>query len=324
MGPGRPVTIDLDPPKLGPPGSNFLKNMACTDNIFVHRVPQSADELRYLKSMLQAQYGLLNASRNELHNITSKDILYTLEKINSSLQNLSKTVNNAIDKMMQFQIECFTQVNASACGIITSGENAFKFILDRMAEHYEQADYLESVLKSRNESIIVLGEKLNDIARQITLLDSMIDKAERKKIEMDADVAAKENFETKSCPTAWGKTLYTYESEHTVLDDVTCSGKVAVDVGNNTMVPYCLDERIPVNTSKRSLWNLCSCSVDYHTKGFGRYDNFVSLMNTAPSKVSATLTKVDVKRAWFDEAIFEDWEHFSLVSITIRHKEYDY
>ena len=260
---------------------------------------------------------MLNVSRNELHSITSKDIVYTLDKINSSLLNLDRKVNVAIDKLMQFQIECFTQVNASACKIITTGENAFQFILDKMAEHYEQAEYLESVLKSRNLSIIVLGEKLTDIQRQISTLVSMIDKAERDNIEGNADLTARENFEAKSCPTAWGKTLYTYESDKTILDEVTCSGKVAVDVGNNTMVPYCLDERIPIDSSQRMLWNVVSCSVDHHAKGFGRYNDFVSLMNTAKSKISATLTKVDIKRMWFDEAIFRDWEHFSFVSIII-------
>ena len=265
--------------------------------------------------MLQAQYGLLNVSRNELHNITSKDILYTLKKINSSLEDLGRTVRNAVDKLMQFQIECFTQVNASACAIITSGETAFKFIIDKIAEHYEQAAFLEAILNSRNESIIVIGDKLDEIERQMDVLDSKIEKAERERIDKDADLAANANFDVKSCPTSWGKTLYTYESEHTVLDDTTCSGKVAVDVGNNTMIPYCLDERIPVNTSERLLWNLASCSVDLQTKAFGRYDDFITLMNTVPSKISASLTKVNIKRAWFDEAIFRDWEHFTVVSM---------
>lgn len=278
------------------------------------RVEQSADELRYLKSLFQAQQALLSASRKELHNITSKDIIYTLEKINASLVNLGKTVKNAVDKMTQFQIECFTRVNASACDIITSGQNAFKFILERIAEHYEQAAYLEAILNSRNESIIVIGQKLDEISRQISILDSRIEEANREVIDKDADVAANDNFEVKSCPTTWGKMLFTYETESTVLDEITCSGKVSVDVGNQT-VPYCFDERIPVNTTKRLLWNLASCSVDLQVKAFDTYRDFVALMNTATSKISASLTKVDIKRAWFDEAIFRDWEHFTFVSV---------
>jgi hypothetical protein len=265
--------------------------------------------------MYQAQHALLKASRNELHNITSKDIQYTLKKINASLENLGATVKNAIDKMMQYQIECFTQVNASACEIITSGETAFKFIVDKIAEHYEQAAYLQAILNSRNESIIVIGDKMDEITRDIDALNSRIEIAERERIDKDTEVVANTNFDVKSCPTAWGKTLFTYESDHTVLDTVTCSGKVALDVGNNTMVPYCLDEKVPVNTSERLLWNLASCSVDLQTKAFHRYKDFIILMNTSPSKVSAALTKVKIKRAWFDEAIFRDWEHFTLVSI---------
>ena len=99
--------------------------------IYTFRVDQSADELRYLRSMYQAQYALLNASRNELHNITSKDILYTLKKINSSLEDLGITVKNAINKLMQYQIECFTQVNVTACEIITGGQTAFKLVYTR-------------------------------------------------------------------------------------------------------------------------------------------------------------------------------------------------
>ena len=282
--------------------------------ICFYRVDQSADELRYLKSLYQAQQALLSASRKELHNITSNDIIYTLEKINASLINLGKTVKNAVDKLTQFQIECFTRVNASACNIITSGQNAFKFILERIAEHYEQAAYLEAILNSRNESIIVIGQKLDEISRQINILDSRIEDANREVIDKDADVAANDNFDVKSCPTTWGKTLFTYETEGTVLDETTCSGKVAVDVGNQT-IPYCFDERIPVNTSKRLLWNLASCSVDLQVKAFGTYHDFVALMNTATSKITASLTKVNIKRAWFDEAIFRDWEHFTFVSV---------
>ena len=82
------------------------------------------------------------------------------------------------------------------------------------------------------------------------------------------------------------------------------------------MVPYYLDERISVNTSERLLWNLTSCSVDLQTKAFHRYKDFVMLMNTALPKVSASLTKVNIKRAWFDVVIFRDCEHFTVVSMS--------
>ena len=204
-------------------------------------------------------------------------------------------------------------MNASACSVITNGETVFKFIIDKIAEHYEQAAYLESVLESRNETIIVLGQKLNDIASDIKVLDSRIGLAERRQIEDDMDISAGDNFEVKGCPTSYGKTLFTYETEDTVLDEIACSGKEAVDIGNDTLVPYCMDERIPINSSKRLLWNLASCSVDLKLKAFNSYNDFVTLMNNATAKISATLTKVDIKRTWFDEAIFKDWEHFTLV-----------
>ena len=156
-----------------------------------------------------------------------------MDKINFSLQDLRRSVTNAFDKLTQFQIECFTQVNTSACKIISKGENAFKFILDKIAEHYEQAGYLKSVLNSRNESIVVIGEKLVDIAGESQALDSMIHHAEQKCIDRDADTSTKETFEAKGCPSTWEKTLYSYNTEDTILDNVTCSGKVAVNIGND-------------------------------------------------------------------------------------------
>ena len=98
----------------------------------MYSVQESADELWYRKSLLQAEQALLNASREELHNITSEDIKYTLEQINNSVAELDNNIQNAVDKLLQFEIECFTRVNASACELIVDGHMAFNRIVDKL------------------------------------------------------------------------------------------------------------------------------------------------------------------------------------------------
>ena len=129
-------------------------------SLCIYSVQESADELRYRKSLIQAEQALLNASREELNNITSEDIKYTLEQINKSVAELDTTIQNAVDKLLQFEIECFTRVNASACEVIVNGHTAFNRIVDKIAEHFEQASYLQSLLKSREESITIMDQKI--------------------------------------------------------------------------------------------------------------------------------------------------------------------
>ena len=280
-------------------------------------IAESADELRYRKSLLETEQALLSASRSELSNITSEDIKYTLDLINRSIADLDKKVNNAVDKLLQYEIECFTSVNASACELIISGHTAFKQILDKIAEHFEQANYLQSLLNRRNESLSVIDQKLLNTASQIKVLDANIRTAELRQIEMDMDLSSNNNIETRSCPEK-DKIHFTFNTEDTAPHSYVCNDATEPEQdkqdGKGENLPYCSDDRIPVDISQSMLWNLASCSVDNQLQAFGLYDNFTKLMNFAQAKVTASLSKVEIHRTWFDETIFGDWEHFTLVS----------
>ena len=282
----------------------------------LYSITESADELRYQKSLLETEHALLSASRNELSNITSEDIKYTLELINHSIADLDTKVNNAVDKLLQYEIECFTSVNASACELIINGHTAFKQILDKIAEHFEQTNYLQSLLNRRNESLSVIDQKLLSTATKIKVLDAKIRTAELKQIEVDMDLSSNNNIETRSCPEK-GKIHFTFNTEDMTPYSYLCNGAAESEQdAPDEIIPYCPDDRIPVNISHSMLWNLASCSVDNQLQAFGLYDNFTQLMNLAQAKITASLSKVDIHRPWFDETIFRDREHFTLVSLT--------
>ena len=139
----------------------------------------------------QAQYVLLNASRNELHNITSKDILYTLKKINSSLEDLGITVKNAINKLMQYQIECFTQVNVTACEIIS-----YRWTNCIQASLYSTRllDISNRQLTCRPFSTAKREHYCDEITREIDVPNSKIETAQRESIDKDAKVMASMNL----------------------------------------------------------------------------------------------------------------------------------
>ena len=65
------------------------------------------------------------------------------------------------------------------------------------------------------------------------------------------------------------------------------------------------------NVSKVRLGNVVSCSVDNQLRAFGLYD-FIQMMNSAPGKVTASL---DIRRHWFNETIFRDGQHFTILRV---------
>ena len=282
-------------------------------NIYAYSIEESADEIRYRKSLLETEQALLNASREQLNDITSEDIKYTLEQISKSVADLDIKVQNAVDKLLQYEIECFTSVNISACDVIVNGQAAFERVLDKITEYFEQASYLQSLLKSREDSVIIVNKKLQNSAVQIEALDAKIQAAKLQQIEKDIDMASYNNIETKSCPSD-GKVLFTFDSSNVMIDSSACSDIVRSQQLEGEEHPYCADERVPVNISESILWSVASCSVDNQLHDFGLYSNFTRLMNSAPAKVTASLSKVDIHRPWFDDNIFKHWEHFTMVS----------
>ena len=55
------------------------------------------------------------------------------------MRKLCKQVQNAVDKMLQMEVECFAKVNLTACGDIINTHTAFRLLLDDVAERFEQA-----------------------------------------------------------------------------------------------------------------------------------------------------------------------------------------
>lgn len=264
------------------------------------RLPESADQLRYKKSLLLTKQALLNATSIELSNTTSHDVDERLRKLQKSKEELLILVQNGVDKLLQMEVECFTRINLTVCGAIVEGHTAFRIILEDITEHFEQAEYLESILKGRENTLPVLRGKLNEVSSNIKIMDAQISRADKDEIAEDIDASTSSDSDLTSCP-ALGQIKFTFDSR--VVTD--CSDLEGIE---------CFDSRVPVNATTKHLWNVHSCTVDSEMQSFNLLSNFTKLMNSVPVKVTASLQKVNVLRSWFDIAIFKDADHFTMVS----------
>lgn len=270
-------------------------------------MPESADELRYKKSLLLTQQTLLNATSAELNNVTSTEIDERLAIITEKKNELLKLVQNGVDRLLQMEVECFTRVNLTICGEIIEGHTAFREILQEITEHFEHAEYLESILRGRENTLPVLNSKLNAVEQELQVMSAQIINADRQEIAEDIDASTSSDHDLASCP-ALGQIKFTFDSQ-----------TKAAEIQNrcNSRSDECLDIRVPVNATTRSLWDVHSCAVDSELKSFQQLEKFTTLMNSVPVKVTASLQKVEVKRSWLDINIFEENNHFTMVS-TLR------
>ena len=276
-------------------------------------LPESSDELRYRKSILRAKQALMNATKLDLSDDTNNNIKHTQELIKENLEELNQLIQNAVDKLLQMEVECFSHVNVSVCGDIINGHTAFRYLLQNVSMHFAQQEYLESIIDSRDQSIIVLEQKLREVEAKIKTINQQITAAERREIGATVDESTGQNTVVTSCPEA-GKIHFTFHSQNT---DASSECDSQEDAGQDAQ-EYCTDDRLPANATTQQLWNLRSCSVDNELKSFQMYANFTSLMNSATAKLSATLLKVDIHRSWLDLTIFEDSNHFTMVSTHVR------
>jgi len=53
-----------------------------------------------------------------------------------------KLIHNSGDRLLQIEVECFTRVNLTMCGVIINGHKAFREILQEITENFEQEEYL--------------------------------------------------------------------------------------------------------------------------------------------------------------------------------------
>lgn len=256
--------------------------------------------------MLLAKQALLNATKSELNNKTSSDIEHTQNDIKLSLANIQGLINNGVDKLLQMELECFTRVNLTVCAEIIDGHTAFRLLLEELAEHFMQSEYLKSILERKTQVLQIIQEKLSEVNSEIKILELQILKREKEEASESIDSStSSNNNEATSCPGV-GQIKFTFNSE-TINSEEYCQehADTAID---------CIDVEVPANATSRDLWNVNSCTVDSELKSFQVFDSFVKLMNSIPVKVTASLLKVDVHRPWFDPSLFEDANHFTMVS----------
>jgi len=254
---------------------------------------------------LLTKQALLNATSAELNNITNDEINRRLNILAEKKSELMKLVQNGVDRLLQMEVECFTRVNLTVCGEIINGHAAFREILQEITEHFEQAEYLESILRGRENTLPVLNEKLSKVRQDLQSITSEIVIADRREIAEDIDASTSSDYEMASCP-ALGQIKFTFDSQ------LKAAGIQEQCLGRNK----CLDFRvpIPINATLRSLWDVHSCTVDSELDAFSQHKKFISLMNSVPVKVTASLQKVEVKRSWLDMDLLRETKHFTMVN----------
>jgi len=262
---------------------------------------ESSDELRYKLSLLQSKRALLTATDVELSSKTSADVNRTLNQISSSLLHIRQLIANGVDKLLQMEVECFTRVNLSVCNEIINGHAAFRFLLQELAGHFAQAEYLESILRGRPQVIKVIREKLLEVQSGIEILEAKINETTELEAGEIVDLSTSSDIpEVTSCPGV-GQIKFTFDSTEV---DSDCRDDID---------DACFDIAVPINASSRHLWNVESCTIDSELKSYGMFESFVKLMNSVPFKVTASLMAVNVRRPWFDVSLFEDSDHFTMV-----------
>jgi len=206
------------------------------------------------------------------------------------------------------EVECFTKVDLTTCGDIVGGHTAFSNLLEDVADHHAQAEYLQSILLGRSNAIRVINQKLLDVASQLSALETMIDAKEESEMAQSLEVGTNDGIDISSCPES-GLIKFIFDARS--VDTDFCQEEEFLDDEE----VECVDFELPVNASDKSLWNVHSCSIESKLQSFGLLENFTRMMNSVPIKISASLQKVEVHRSWFQPGIFEDSEHFTIVSV---------
>ena len=238
----------------------------------------------------------------------------TLQQIKISLNNLHEMVRNAVNKVIQMEVQCFTRVNLTVCGEIINGHTAFRHLLQEIAEHYNQVNYLESLVNGRTENIQTLRQKISEVESDLKLLEIKFNAAKLQEGRELAEDLTSITMDAISCPEN-GKIHFMFDSQNPQFDSSMCTEE---DEANKFQNEYCHDSRVPINTTMRPLWNLNSCTVDNELMKFNVKQNFSLLMNSAPAKLRVTLSKVNIQRPWLDTTILKDSRHYTIVSSTMN------
>lgn len=247
------------------------------------------------------QQALLNATKIELNSKTSVEVNKTLNDIKERISSLQNLIENGVQTLLKMEIDCFTKLNYTVCADIIEGHEAFRYILQDVAEHFAQEEYLQSLLNGRSSTLQVLQQKLLKVSSDIKVLSSQISKAEALDSAEVIDTTIKVGPGVANCPGT-GQIKFAFDSK-----------SVDEDCDDQNESINCVDVAIPDNSTSKNLWNVHSCSVDSELKSFNLFNNFTHLINSNQIKITASLLKVSVHRAWFDPSIF-DIGHYTMVS----------
>ena len=201
-------------------------------------------------------------------------------------------------------MECFAAVNLTVCGEIEDGHTAFRYLLEELADHYAQADYLDSILKQKSEVVKLLNQKLTQVGVDIDGLEKQITATSKRETSQAIDSSTSSETDVTSCPGV-GQIKFSFDSQNYDIDSY-CQNLASENAN-------CADVEVPLNVSDRDLWDVHSCSVDSELRSFNKYEDFKNLMNSIPVKVTASLLKVKVERPWFDPSIFEKSDFYTMV-----------
>ena len=256
-------------------------------------------------SLLQAQQALMNAAKNDLAKRPYDDVNISLIKINDILETLHERVRNAVDTLMQMEVDCFTKVDLVVCGEIANTHAAFKVLLSDVAEYYEQAAYLESILNGRIEVLPVFLEKLGNVAGRVKSLDKQISAAKKAETRDSIDITTGGQVDPLAHTTGEeaGKTEFSFRTSMSGIDDLFCENE-AEDIQE------CTDIRIPPLATQSPLWSIYSSAVDPASA-----DMLHDTLSSVEMEIRATLQKVDIVRPWLNPDILMDPNIYTMVSV---------
>jgi len=266
-------------------------------SLFSHlQLAGSADELHYKTSLIQAQIASLNATMASLRSESNEEVQNTMEEVTHKLEELNQMVENGVSALQKLEVSCLMKVNIAACQNISDGHSAFHFLLQEVAQHYAQVEYLKSILDRREKYFSILLDKISELNAQKKVLQYQLDRTET--AELSNSISTQDQAE---CSDEEGLVQLIFKTEE-VITDSDCSERQGEDENN-----YCSEDLLlPANITHRELWHLQSCAVDNELRAFGLLKNFTKTMNVASAQITAALHKVDILRPWFDITVFED------------------
>ena len=271
----------------------------------IYREAQSSDQLRYQLSLLQAQQALMNAAKNDIAIQTNEDVNTSLIKINVILETLHERVRNAVNTLMQMEVDCFAKVDLEACGSITDTQAAFKTLLSDVAKYYEQVAYLESILTGRNEMLPVFLEKLGDVAGRIKSLDKQISEAKKAETRESIDITTGGQVDplTRTTGEEAGMTEFIFCTSMFETDYSFCENEPE-------NIQKCTDIRIPPLATQSPLWSMRSSAIDPASAGM-----LHATLSSVETEIRATIQKVDIVRPWLNPDILMDPNIYTMVSV---------